>query len=192
MNIKKVDRNLLIKMQNLYLNKDFDDVYDYYEVEKIISRRNEGKNKLYLIKWFGYPIKDCTWEPISHLDKIKALVENFDKNFPYSKDKRQLRKYLQSINKRNQKGLKNRDKIITKKKLKTEINKNFAILNNHLDLSNSNKKVSENDKCNEETSTVESIEISVGKKDINIIDEVILELNEEDNNKKLIKPIIIW
>ena len=192
MNIKKADRNLLIKMQNLYLNKDFDDVYDYYEVEKIISRRNEGKNKLYLIKWFGYPIKDCTWEPISHLDKIKALVENFDKNFPYSKDKRQLRKYLHSINKRNQRGLKNRDKIITKKKLKTEINKNFAILNNHLDLSNSNKKVSENDKCNEETSTVESIEISVGKKDINIIDEVILELKEKDNNKKLIKPIIIW
>ena len=56
MNIKKADRNLLIKMQNLYLNKDFDDVYDYYEVEKIISRRNEGKNKLYLIKrvWLSY------------------------------------------------------------------------------------------------------------------------------------------
>ena len=52
--------------------------------------------------------------------------------------------------------------------------------------------MSENDKCNEETSTVESIEISVGKKDISIIDEVILELKEEDNNKKLIKPIIIW
>ncbi len=180
-------------MQYLYLNKDFDDIDDYYEVEKIITRRNNGKNKLYLIKWFGYPIKDCTWEPISHLDKIKALVDNFDKNFPHSIDKRQLRKYLHYINKRNQRGLKNRDKIITKKKLKTEINKNFAILNNHLDLSNSNKKVSENDKCNEETSTVESIEISVAKKDINIIDEVILELKEEDNNnKKLIKPIIIW
>ena len=36
-------------MQYLYLNKDFDEIDDYYEVEKIITRKNNGKNKLYLI-----------------------------------------------------------------------------------------------------------------------------------------------
>ena len=48
------------------------------------------------------------------------------------------------------------------------------------------------DKSNEETSTIESIEIAEEKRDNNISDEVILELNEENNNNKLIKPIIIW
>ena len=33
-------------MQYLYLNKDFDDIDDYYEVEKIITRKSKGKNKL--------------------------------------------------------------------------------------------------------------------------------------------------
>ena len=75
-------------MQYLYLNKDFDDLDDYYEVEKIITRRFKGKNKLYLIKWLGYPITDCTWEPISHLGNINTLVEQFDDNFPNSIDKR--------------------------------------------------------------------------------------------------------
>ena len=62
-------------------NSNFDKITDYYEVEKIITRRLVGKNKIYLIKWAGYPIKDCTWEPISHLDKINFLVEDFDNNF---------------------------------------------------------------------------------------------------------------
>jgi len=87
-------------MQYFHLNKDFNDIDDYYEVEKIIARKSKGKNKLYLIKWLGYPIRDCTWEPISHLDNINTLVEQFDKNFPNSIDKRQFGKYLHSINKR--------------------------------------------------------------------------------------------
>ena len=192
MNIKKADRNLLIKMQNLYLNKDFDDVYDYFEVEKIISRRNEGKNKLYLIKWFGYPIKDCTWEPISHLDKIKALVENFDKNFPYSKDKRQLRKYLHSINKRNKRIFRNKNKIKPKSFHINKINRNNHIIINLEDSTILDEKIHEETNTIDD-SIVESIEISEEKnKDNNTGEGNLFELIDDNRVPKLIKPIIIW
>ena len=77
--------------RNLNTNKD------YYEVEKIITRKTFGKNRMYLIKWLGYPLKDCSWEPISNLSSISDMVENFDQNFPNSVDKRQLKKYLYII-----------------------------------------------------------------------------------------------
>jgi len=179
-------------MQYFNLNKDFNDIDDYYEVEKIITRKSKGKNKLYLIKWFGYPLKDCTWEPISHLYKIQTLVEQFDDNYPYSIDKRQLRKYLHTINKGNKHRFINRNIIIPKRTQKKETNKNYNILNNSFVNSNSKREMIEIDKSNEETSTIESIEIAEEKRDNNISDEVILELNEENNNNKLIKPIIIW
>ena len=49
---------------NLKINKD------YYQVEKIITRKTVGKNRMYLIKWEGYPLKDCSWEPASHIDGV--------------------------------------------------------------------------------------------------------------------------
>ena len=67
---------------------------DYFEVEKIITRKVDGNDKFYLVKWVGYPLKDCNWEPISHLQKIPDMIENFDQNFPDSIDKKRLRKYL--------------------------------------------------------------------------------------------------
>ena len=70
---------------------------DYFEVEKIITRKVDGQNKFYLIKWVGYPLVDCSWEPISHLQKISDMVETFDQNFPASIDKKRLRKYFDIV-----------------------------------------------------------------------------------------------
>ena len=179
-------------MQYLYLNKDFDDLDDYYEVEKIITRRFKGKNKLYLIKWVGYHLKDCTWEPISHLDKIKTLVEQFDDDFPNSIDKRQLRKYLHSINKRNKRIFRNKNKIKPKS---FHINKNNR--SNHIIINLENSTILE-EKIHEETNTindsiVESIEISEEKnKDNNTEEGSLFELIDDNSEPKLIKPIIIW
>ena len=185
-------------MQYLYLNKDFDDIDDYYEVEKIITRRNNGKNKLYLIKWFGYPIKDCTWEPISHLDKIKALVDNFDKNFPHSIDKRQLRKYLHLINKGNKvnkvnkRSFKNRNKIISKRFNSSENLKYNHIIINLEDSTVLNEKIFE-EKDTTDESMVESIEISKEKNKENYTEEgSLFGLIDENSEPKLIKPIILW
>ena len=73
---------------------------DYYAIEKIITRKKFGKKRMYLIKWLGYPLKDCSWEPVSNLRSISNMRENFDKNFPQSKDKKRLKKYLHIIKQR--------------------------------------------------------------------------------------------
>ena len=183
-------------MQYLYLNKDFDDIDDYYEVEKIITRKSKGKNTLYLIKWLGYPITDCTWEPISHLDKVKTLVEQFDDNFPNSIDKRQLRKYLDSINKGNKVNKHrfiNRNKIIQKRNVKNKINENNHLIINLEDFSLINKDLNEDEKVPEVDSLIGGIEIPKQKKDeYKNVEEEPTDLTEDNDEPKLIKPIIIW
>ena len=183
-------------MQYLYLNKDFNEIDDYYEVEKIITRKNNGNNKLYLNKWFGYPLKDCTWEPISHLGNINSLVENFDQNFPHSIDKRLLRKYLLSIKKRNKVNkprFKNKNKVIQKIIAKNKINENNHIIINLEDSSIASKDFNEDEKATEVDSMIEGLEISQKKDEENkILEEVPTELSEENIEPKLIKPIIIW
>ena len=77
---------------------------DCFEVEKIITRKVDGKNKFYLVKWVGYPLKDCSWEPFSHLQKISGMIETFEQNFPNSIDKKRLRKYLYVSNLISKKG----------------------------------------------------------------------------------------
>ena len=179
-------------MQYLYLNKDFDDLDDYYEVEKIITRRFNGKNKLYLIKWLGYPLKDCTWEPISHLDKVKTLVEQFDDDFPNSIDKRRLRKYLHSINKRNKLRFRNKNKIKPKSFHINKINRNNHIIINLEDSTILDEKIHEETNTIDD-SIVESIEISEEKnKDNNTGEGNLFELIDDNRVPKLIKPIIIW
>ena len=172
---------------------DFSDIEDYYEVEKIITRRFTGKNRIYLIKWLGYPIEDCTWEPISHLDKMSNLVDTFDRNFPRSIDKRQLSKYLHSINKGYKRRIKNKNHVMHKKVLKNKSNKNNHILIDFEDFSVINKKSEEDGKDTDDDEKVESIEISVEKnEDKNIEEESGAGLTHENTETKLIKPIIIW
>jgi len=61
----------------------FDDVYDrglsykyrpkqkpvvmgIYEVERIVSQRNQGGKAEYFIQWKNYPLTENTWEPSEH------------------------------------------------------------------------------------------------------------------------------
>ena len=93
---------------------------DYYEVEKIIARKAFGKKRMYLIKWLGYPLKDCSWEPVSHLNSILDMVENFDKNFPHSVDKRRLKKYLYIIKQRESHIIRIKNPFLEKRVFKKE------------------------------------------------------------------------
>ena len=180
-------------MQYFDLNKDFYDIDDYYEVEKIITRKSKGKNKLYLIKWLGYPITDCTWEPITHLYKIQTLVKKFDDNYPNSIDKRQLRKYLHSINKGNKHRFINRNKIIQKRNVKNKINENNHLIINLEDFSVINEDLNENEKVPEVDSLIGGIEIPKLKKDeYKNVEEEPTDLTDGNEEPKLIKPIIIW
>ena len=167
----------------------------YFDVESIISRKCNGKNKLYLIKWAGYPIKECTWEPITHLHKIINLVENFEKNFPNSINKRFLKNYLRATNNNLKRKIKRKNQYIKNRDLKNRNN----IKNNHIiiDLQNS-VIINEENKIKEETENKEQgdnldikiIEIEELKTDINeSTNDITLE---ENSNIKLRRPILIW
>jgi len=48
-------------------------------VEKIVKKRKfAGGPVKYLVKWQGWSIKDCTWEPSSNLTNIKYMVDEFE------------------------------------------------------------------------------------------------------------------
>jgi hypothetical protein len=49
-----------------------------YEVEKILTKRGETNHIQYLIKWKGYPMEDCSWEPASNLKNSKRILAAFE------------------------------------------------------------------------------------------------------------------
>ena len=60
---------------------------EYYNIEKIIGRKRQNGKLLYKIKWEGYPISQCTWEPMKNLESAKELVEEYDRSNPENNQK---------------------------------------------------------------------------------------------------------
>ena len=58
----------------------------FYEVEDILDRKKSKGRFLYKIKWKGYPISDCTWEPMSHLQYMKDMVQKFNAKLDSAKN----------------------------------------------------------------------------------------------------------
>ena len=182
---------------------------DCFEVEKIITRKVDGKNKFYLVKWVGYPLKDCSWEPFSHLQKISGMIETFEQNFPNSIDKKRLRKYLYVSNLISKKGshiIKIKNPFLKKRVFKNkQIRKNDNIIicidnSNYFNKKDEEKKEEEEEKENYEENketeiSIDNISIKEEKENLKI-DENLNEINminsDENNLPKLIKPIIVW
>ena len=59
-----------------------------YNVEKILDRRKSKNKILYKIKWEGYPMNQCTWEPLENLTTVPELVEEYDKSHPMKQNKK--------------------------------------------------------------------------------------------------------
>ena len=56
-------------------------VYDEeFAVESILDKKVVNGIAQYKIKWVGYPLSDCTWEPFSHLENVKDMVARFEYN----------------------------------------------------------------------------------------------------------------
>ena len=176
-----------------------------YDVEKIITRRIIGKKRFYLIKWEGYPISDCSWEPISHLYNIIDMVTKFDENFPFSIEQESLNQFYAEMKKtKNKKFKKKVKKKCSNKKIK--VNKIIIPIDDidlDIDIDNSIKN---EEKQDEEKSNIEANVIS-DNKDKNINENEINKINEindingnrftkditnENSEQKLIWPIIIW
>ena len=53
-----------------------------YNIEKILERRRANGRIEYKIKWEGYPMSQCTWEPLKNLETAKDLVDEFERLHP--------------------------------------------------------------------------------------------------------------
>lgn len=182
---------------------------NFYNIEKIITRKIKNNKKFYLIKWEGFPLDQCTWEPLSHLENVLYDVEIFDLNYPDSICEKELKEVLKII-KSKVKGKKpnknKKDVIIRKNNQFNNINKNLIIedkldsyKNNHIginlneDIENEIEKelIKENDKEKENEIIKEKEKESKNENDDNLID-FNKKLDIDINNKKLIMPIVIW
>lgn len=59
----------------------------YYEVEKVVDRRERRSAVEYLIRWKGFSQDEDTWQPLSHLRGISKLVEKFNKGSKLVEDR---------------------------------------------------------------------------------------------------------
>ena len=51
---------------------------DIYEVEKIIGKRYVQGKIEYKVKWLGYKMTECTWEPEENLVNVRDLIDKFE------------------------------------------------------------------------------------------------------------------
>ena len=133
---------------------------NYYEVEKIISKKKINGKIYYLIKWLCYSISDCTWEPCENLKNINEMIKTFENRYPESIDKKMYKIYKNTNKTKNEKE-KTIKKFLNKKKEHKEIfndiknNKNvdssyedssegLDLLKSHLYIKNSPDKQREN------------------------------------------------
>ena len=161
-----------------------------YDVDKIITRKIIKGKKFYLIKWKGYPLEYCSWEPLSHLTNILQAIKIFDENFPLSIERKQYKQYKKLYHNYQRQKLLNKKQSYENNEIRnTESNKIIIDLDSLIIAERKNDETNKND----ETSTIHEtkIEIEINKeeeKESNILKN---ECNINSGNE-LIKPILIW
>ena len=194
-------------MKYLLSKKRFNNDKNYFDVEKIITRKIDGKNKYYLIKWVGYPIKDCSWEPVSHLKNISHMVEIFDNNFPSSIDKKGLKRYSYVINRKESHIIRIKNPFLKAKcfrKIKKNKERNIIISidNSRININLENKEIKEEKKEEEKEIVKNDTETEINicnnndedKQNLNLyenLNELNMKVDYERNNLKLKRPILI-
>ena len=71
------------KYENGYKLDEFvveDESSEKYEVERIVGKMTKKNEILYKVKWSGYSMDECTWEPFSNLveDGVIKEIEKFE------------------------------------------------------------------------------------------------------------------
>ena len=171
-----------------------------FEIESIITRKIRGNKKYYLIKWEDYPISDCTWEPLSHLSNIRNMVQNFDKNYPLSIDKKALNKFNEEYRKYKLK--RKKKKINHNKPLNDPLYDNKIVIDIESSFFNVNEEGTKEEfekinKVIENKREIDSFCKKIEKEnDINekINDDgtICIKDTQNEEKNKLIEPILIW
>ena len=128
---------------------------DEYEVEKIVDKRTKNGKEEYKIKWVGYSMSECTWEPLKNLENIKKMIDDYNMklnlkdSLKKSSDNKFLGKKTENPipNYNNIKEDKEKDKL--KENLLSEnLNINNHI-NNYINLENNNNNENLKDQNND-------------------------------------------
>lgn len=54
-------------------------IYDEeFVVEQVLDRKFDSGSPLYKVKWLGYPLSQCTWEPVEHLSNVPEMVAEYE------------------------------------------------------------------------------------------------------------------
>jgi hypothetical protein len=63
---------------------------DIYEVQRILDKKRVNGKVKYLVEWVGYPNEaDFTWEPISNLENIQNMINEFEAKLEQQKEIKQ-------------------------------------------------------------------------------------------------------
>jgi hypothetical protein len=70
-----------------------------FEVERIIGKKNTPKGVEYQVKWKGYPMSECTWEPERNLTTCKEMIDEYKKrnNLATTNDLKSKNKPMKNI-----------------------------------------------------------------------------------------------
>ena len=173
-----------------------------YNIDRIIARKIIKGKKFYLIKWEGYPLEHCSWEPISHLKNVLNMVKEFEYNYPNSIIRNEYKTFLRLYKKYKAQKMLNKKRFLKNNENKTFLSNKFII--NMDDLYDIKIK----DIMSEEEYIEEPVLINMNeiKNDINEEKEKEKEIEKNNdvsnnptnycdniyNKNELIKPVLIW
>ena len=181
-----------------------DSINKVYEVEKIINCKFYKNKKYYLIKWLCYPICESTWEPKSNIKHLSKILDKFESEYPLSIDQNMYNIYCaetKNKRKRGKRGQKHKEiqvgiKSLSKSKKiegfsKAELKDiSYEKLKNHLFINIVKRHINKHE--NQVIIDLSSTSTSPSEDNVSIFinEKEIVNENEKNEEKKLIRPIL--
>lgn len=164
-----------------------------YTVDKIITRKTIKGKKFYLIKWKGYPLEYCSWEPKYHLTNILETVKFFDDNFPLSIERKEYKQFMRLFQNYQKEKKLNKNKRNETKKSKS----NLIIigLDELIVMERKEEQEEKDNKLSKISENESQTEVKINIEEEKEIKEEATRVEKEFNSTegpKLIEPIIIW
>ena len=160
---------------------------EFYNIEKILGKRKQNGIIQYKIKWEGYPISQCTWEPMKNLETAKELVEEYDRTHPITLDKKQGKSEQKKKDKNN--NLLSQKRTLNKDENENTIQENTPNEIIHDDEAKNNENVSKqeiNENLNENVHTIDDNlkNVITVKQEDNILKALVERIDDNGDIKR--------